>query len=373
MFDQNHRIVGQLHGGQASCTNISWDKYGKIAYSWLNNNNASANKRLKDWLDPNNSGAITLDGRYFNTPDFTLDLALNSVVSPKPANNCLSSVHTEVKIRNNGETTITSAKIYYEINGNLQSFDWTGSLAFGSSETVVLPEVDLAAGNHTFRAFVSSPNNSTDLNTANDTIAFDFSTEIGSPVIVNVLTDNNPDETTWVIKKEDGTIVQSNPTLAETTTYTQELCLENGCYDFVIYDSGNNGLNGMFGFMYVGSYSLSVGSQIIDQSAEGANFGAKDSTHFCINDVSVKNYNSNAQVFVYPNPATEQLNIRFMDNIPANSKIEIYDYTGRAMVEQMTVVNQLTSVNIANFNSGLYYIIIKSGDIIIQKPFVKMK
>lgn len=373
LFDPNHRIIGQLHGGQASCTNISWDKYGKIAYSWLNNGATEPNKRLKDWLDPNNSGAITLDGRYFNTPEYTLDLALNQVISPKLTNNCYSELHPEVKIRNNGETVITSAKIYYEIDGNSQSFDWTGNLAFGNSEIIALPSIDLAAGNHTFKAFISNPNNTVDLNSANDTLSFNFTSEIGSPVIVSVLTDNNPNQTTWVIKKEDGTIIQNNPTLSQTTTYTQDLCLENGCYDFVIYDSGNNGLNGMFGFIYVGNFSLTVGGQIIAQSAEGANFGAKDSTRFCINDVSVNNYNSNPQVFVYPNPANEQLNIRFMDNLPENSLIEIFDYTGRAVIEQISVENKLTTISISNFNSGLYFIHIKNGDSIIRKPFVKIK
>jgi len=59
-FDQNHRIVGQLHGGPASCTNISSDFYGKFSKSW--ETGATAASRLKDWLDPNNAGITVLDG-----------------------------------------------------------------------------------------------------------------------------------------------------------------------------------------------------------------------------------------------------------------------------------------------------------------------
>jgi PKD repeat protein len=59
-FDQNHRIVGQLHGGPASCTNVSSDFYGKFSKSWENGTTAAS--RLKDWLDPNNSGITALDG-----------------------------------------------------------------------------------------------------------------------------------------------------------------------------------------------------------------------------------------------------------------------------------------------------------------------
>ncbi|NOX18323.1 MAG: T9SS type A sorting domain-containing protein [Chlorobi bacterium] len=60
LFDQNHRIIGQLHGGWASCTSLTADYYGKFAMSW--DRGTTASTRLKDWLDPNNTGAQTLDG-----------------------------------------------------------------------------------------------------------------------------------------------------------------------------------------------------------------------------------------------------------------------------------------------------------------------
>jgi len=60
LFDQNHRIVGQLHGGYASCTSITADWYGKFSLSW--NGGGSASSRLRDWLDPDNTGVQTLDG-----------------------------------------------------------------------------------------------------------------------------------------------------------------------------------------------------------------------------------------------------------------------------------------------------------------------
>jgi hypothetical protein len=62
LFDSNHRIVGQLHGGQASCGNTGWDEYGKFASSWLGGGTASTS--LQPWLDPSNSVA-TLDGNAF--------------------------------------------------------------------------------------------------------------------------------------------------------------------------------------------------------------------------------------------------------------------------------------------------------------------
>lgn len=60
MYDQNHRIVGQLHGGPANCTNGSSDFYGKFSRSWADG--STPETRLRDWLDPQNTGQQTIDG-----------------------------------------------------------------------------------------------------------------------------------------------------------------------------------------------------------------------------------------------------------------------------------------------------------------------
>lgn len=59
LFDQNHRIIGQLHGGYASCSSKTSDWYGRIYTSWEGEGNA--NSRLKDWLDSDNLNHITTD------------------------------------------------------------------------------------------------------------------------------------------------------------------------------------------------------------------------------------------------------------------------------------------------------------------------
>jgi hypothetical protein len=58
LFDQNHHVIGQLHGGYAACGNNSSDWYGKFSVSWNGGGNSST--RLKDWLDPANTGAASL-------------------------------------------------------------------------------------------------------------------------------------------------------------------------------------------------------------------------------------------------------------------------------------------------------------------------
>jgi hypothetical protein len=60
LYDQDKRTVGQLHGGTASCTSITWDEYGKLDVSW--DGGGASSSRLSDWLDPSGSGAVTADG-----------------------------------------------------------------------------------------------------------------------------------------------------------------------------------------------------------------------------------------------------------------------------------------------------------------------
>jgi len=53
LFDQNKRIIGQLHGGSAACGNTLSDWYGAFGNSWSG---------LSAYLDPLNTGALTLNG-----------------------------------------------------------------------------------------------------------------------------------------------------------------------------------------------------------------------------------------------------------------------------------------------------------------------
>ena len=64
IFDNNGRFVGQLSGGSSFCSapNQS-DSYGKMYTNW-DLCGASANAQLAPWLDPGNTGAMTVDGTY---------------------------------------------------------------------------------------------------------------------------------------------------------------------------------------------------------------------------------------------------------------------------------------------------------------------
>lgn len=62
VFDAQGRVIGQLTGGESGCSNLTGpDYYGRFSYSWESNGTADST-RLKPWLDPVNTGLVSLNG-----------------------------------------------------------------------------------------------------------------------------------------------------------------------------------------------------------------------------------------------------------------------------------------------------------------------
>jgi subtilisin-like proprotein convertase family protein len=71
IFNADKRVVGQLHGGAAACGNDAYDTYGWFFTSWEGGGTPST--RLKDWLDPDNTGTLVIDGRGEMQCNFFVD------------------------------------------------------------------------------------------------------------------------------------------------------------------------------------------------------------------------------------------------------------------------------------------------------------
>jgi V8-like Glu-specific endopeptidase len=59
LFNQDHQVIGQLHGGYAACGNDLSDWYGKFARSWTGGGTNTT--RLSNWLDAGGTGATFVD------------------------------------------------------------------------------------------------------------------------------------------------------------------------------------------------------------------------------------------------------------------------------------------------------------------------
>jgi len=102
----------------------------------------------------------------------------------------------------------------------------------------------------------------------------------GTGVIINILTDNYPGETTWTLTDDAlGTTVASGGPYSDGATAIQEVvCVGDGCYTFTILDSFGDGVCCSYG---VGSYDLTVDGALL---MAGGEFAESEATQFCIGE-----------------------------------------------------------------------------------------
>lgn len=287
LFDTDKRIVGQLYGGFASCTNISWDTYGKVAYSWNGEN--SVDTRLKDWLDPDNTGTLVIDGKEGNAPAFELDASILSLASPAESICGEESVIPVVLIRNVGSELLDNVQFEYRIDENAsQTTTWEGNLGFFDSEWFALPSIEVETGEHTLFVSIQNPNGKTDMNESNNVIQYDFEVVNGSVLKVDLNTDRFGLETSFQIADEAGNIIVEESNFDSERLYDFEFCLTPDCYVFTIFDSyeGPDGLgDGICCGNGNGSYSVSLRDGTI--LGTGGEFGSSETLSFCIEDKTI--------------------------------------------------------------------------------------
>jgi PKD repeat protein len=287
IFDQNGRIIGQLHGGGAACGNTQSDWYGAFHVSWDGTNSS---QRLRDWLDPSNT-VQTLDGYDPNAPSNPDDAGITAISDPT-GNICGTSFIPSVTLRNYGANTLTSVTIQYNVDGGTnQNFSWTGSLGTGLSTTVTLPSMTTTNGAHTFNATTTLPNGNVDGNSANDNANSAFSLLLNGQIIDFTL---DPDcwgsEITWQVRQGAAVLYSGSGSADATpngsTTTTDSWCLDVGCYDFVITDSYGDGMYGsQYGSCNVdGTYLIedATGTTLATILAANSDFGTTETNNFCV-------------------------------------------------------------------------------------------
>jgi len=122
LFDgSSRRVVGQLYGGVASCTNNGYDTYGKTSVSW--------NSGLSTYLDPFNSGIEVLDGT--STGGGLTILHDNLEDMPYES----SSINLTANITSNGGT-VEVAELYYNLGNGFINEDMSQEIGDNYQATI---------------------------------------------------------------------------------------------------------------------------------------------------------------------------------------------------------------------------------------------
>ena len=99
----------------------------------------------------------------------------------------------------------------------------------------------------------------------------------GQNVTLTLVLDNYPGETTWSITSGGVTYASGGPYSGAGSTQVVSTCLNDGCYDFNIFDSYGDGICCAYGS---GSYTLR--DEANNVLASGGNFTSSESTNFCL-------------------------------------------------------------------------------------------
>ena len=242
-----------------------------------------------------------------------------------------------VKIQNNGTANLTNATVTITVGGNTVSTGtYTGSLATYGLATITCSTISGFSGG----TLVATVTTAGDANAANGsmnkvvTVNNNPATAVSNSIYVNVTTDRYASETTWELTNSAGTVISSGgpwSNLGANGTTVRPPVTVSGlvpdqCYKFTIYDSYGDGICCAYG---AGSYSVTdaAGNTLLS----GGEFtftsgGLIKSGVVGLDELHIKEFN------VYPNPASDVLNVAFETSETA--VVTLLDLQGRVVATQ---------------------------------------
>ena len=280
---------------------------------------------------------------------------------------CEGSYTPKVQIQNYGTSPLTSATITITQGGNTVSTGtYSGSLATYGVATVNCT----AIANFTGGALSVAVTTTGDASATNNNLAVTVAgaaNAVSQMVYVNITTDRYGSETTWKLKNSAGTVVsQGGPwtdlTANGVTVQTPVAATLNPsqCYTFEIYDSFGDGICCSYGN---GAYSVTDANGTVLVS--GGEFIDLDKGVFKTGVASIDELNTIA-LNVYPNPATDAVNVSF-EAANTDYSISLMDLQGRVITSQEltnATGTQLITLTTSTVAKGSYIVSIKSNGMV---------
>jgi hypothetical protein len=289
-----------------------------------------------------------------------------------PLKTCKNKIAPSVKIRNNGNNPITSMIINYKVNdGEVNSYEWNGTLANMEKTVVTLPEYSFnILPQNVLTVYTTSPNNLTDQYPKNDTLHYNISPSAVATNEIRLIlrTDNAPQETTWDVKNSQGFAIAtggpysiSNHIIQDTITLPQA-----DCYTFTIYDAGGNGICCTNG---IGVYEISSGSTIIKQ---GGQFGFSEPSEFWMDaPTQAGELNNIDHLNIYPNPVDVAAKVTFYLTDNSHVVINLYTAFGQLVTSYPLGIQSAgyheTLLDGTNLSPGIYILQLNAGSAIYSR------
>ena len=89
-------------------------------------------------------------------------------------------------------------------------------------------------------------------------------------------------------------------------------------------------------------------------------------------DVGVDENLNPLSVTIYPNPVLhgEMLNVKLAGSGPGGFNLAVYDITGKVLIKQHYSPTELFAVDVSEFSTGTYILVIRSGVLNFTNKFI---
>jgi hypothetical protein len=298
---------------------------------------------------------------FLLTPSAGVDPSAIAVLNETGLKNCLLSIAPVVKVRNMGNSNLTSIDFTYHVNyGTPMTYTWNGNIAFPDYATITLPAISYIANSSYFL--------SVDITNANDVqlmnnhvqanwLNADFHAT-GSYVFF-LQQDNYGSETSWDFKTASGSVVASGGPYTNNNNaapITQNIALSTAdCYTFTIHDSYGDGICCAFGN---GSYSVTDPNSNVVIS--GGSFESSEKTAWTTDHAVALNNALATEVSVFPNPGAGVFNVDLGKSYD-NAEITVMNVAGQ-IVYKTTTAQALVKMDLSSLANGMYVVKVKTEE-----------
>jgi hypothetical protein len=326
----------------------------------------------------------------YGANNFGLDASVEDVIAPNKHDaykrfNPICA-NPKVVIKNNGSQALTSARIYYGMEGKELFFhDWTGNLAFDRTETVSLPYRVISDSTHlVFKVWIAKANGAADEYRWNDTLRVlaDVVPRYDSVFNFVLKTNNDFTENTWNLHDDEGNLWYENGTLAANKVYTETFVLATGCYQFELNDAGKDGLS-----FFANQSTSGTGYARFTRYPSNANFktfepdfGTQISQRFIVGNPNIFVPSAVGEVAVlkelnvFPNPASTLFTAAVSFDKPTAVTVALVNVFGQEIQQVFTgtAAQLVLPIEVEGVAAGMYLLQVKGeGFTEVKRVLVK--
>lgn len=297
------------------------------------------------------------------------DAAISDIISPsaRDAYQHWNPICGEPKvvITNRGSDPLTFASITYGIEGyEERQYEWEGELAYGASDTVILPNLNYD-GKMTepgrFSAEIQFPNRKqTDEQPANNILFSTFNPPESLPGVfkLNLRTNGRATENRFTLTNlGSGQVVHAWENLQNNQRYDHEVNLPGGCYEMLLEDAGKDGLSFWF-YAQTNQRDRTGGNFYISQpnglplnqyqvNRFNGDFGTEIRYQFVVGSYPAPSSSvpRDLPLFLAPNPANNEVQVSIPLTEAADVTYSLVDLLGHQVISEVTIASE----------NGLYY------------------